>query len=346
MTGVVPMHAHRQTGRRLPVLQVEDLRTEFRTKAGIVRAVDGVSFSVEAGEVLGIVGESGSGKSVTGFSIMGLVDPPGRVVSGRIRLAGVDILGLPEERMREIRGGRIAMIFQDPMTSLHPLLRVGEQMVDAIRAHRSVPKARARVEARDALGRVGIPSPEERLQAYPHQLSGGMRQRVAVAIALLNQPQVIIADEPTTALDVTTQGQILYEVKALCASTGTALVWITHDLAVVAGLADQIAVMYAGSIVEQGPVDRVLDAAAHPYSAGLFDSVPSRNAGRPRLSQIPGSVASAFAAKGCRFAPRCARADDRCEVFPALRPVAVGHQARCVHAGSQAVISNEEVRRG
>jgi peptide/nickel transport system ATP-binding protein len=231
-------------------LEVQDLRTHFFTRAGVVRAVDGVSFSVRPGEVLGLVGESGCGKTVTGFSILGLVDPPGRVVGGRILFEGKDLVALPEEEMRRIRGARIAMVFQDPMMTLNPVLRIDTQMVEAVQAHQHVNRQNALNAAREALGRVGIPSPESRLRSYPHQFSGGMRQRVAIAIALLNRPKLIIADEPTTALDVTIQAQILYEAQKLCRESGTALVWITHDLSVVAGLADRICVMYAGRIVE------------------------------------------------------------------------------------------------
>ncbi|MCG8354700.1 MAG: ABC transporter ATP-binding protein, partial [Kiloniellales bacterium] len=251
---------------RTATLAVEELSTHFFTRAGVAKAVDGVSFSVARGEVLGLVGESGSGKSVTGFSIIGLVDPPGRVVSGRVLFEGEDLVTANEERLRALRGNRVAMIFQDPMMTLNPVLRVDTQMIETIQAHEEADRESARRRARDTLGLVGIPSPEERLRAYPHQLSGGMRQRVAIAIALLNRPSLIIADEPTTALDVTIQGQILSEVQKLCRQTGTALIWITHDLAVVAGLAQKICVMYAGRIVESGPIDDVLDRPLHPYT--------------------------------------------------------------------------------
>jgi peptide/nickel transport system ATP-binding protein len=246
------------------------------TRAGVVRAVDGVSFEVRAGEVVGLVGESGCGKTVTGFSILGLVDPPGRIVGGRIVFEGTDLLNLREEELRRIRGAQIAMVFQDPMMTLNPVLRIDTQMVEAVKAHQSVDTPRALEMARETLARVGIPSPESRLRSYPHQFSGGMRQRVAIAIALLNRPKLIIADEPTTALDVTIQAQILYEAQKLCRESGTALIWITHDLSVVAGLADRICVMYAGRIVEQGTVDEVLDKPLHPYTHGLIGSVPSR----------------------------------------------------------------------
>ena len=246
------------------VLEVEGLTTEFATREGVCCAVSDVSFRLEKGEILGLVGESGSGKSVTGFSILGLVDPPGRVSGGSVRLGGEQLVGASEERLRRVRGKRIAMIFQDPMMTLNPVLSIETQMVETVLAHERVGKAAARERAIEALGRVGIASPVERLAQYPHQFSGGMRQRVAIAIALLHRPEVIIADEPTTALDVTVQGQILFEMQRLARESGTALVWITHDLAVVAGLADRVCVMYAGRIVESGEVGQVLDAPMHP----------------------------------------------------------------------------------
>jgi peptide/nickel transport system ATP-binding protein len=284
-----------------------------------VRAVDGVSFEVKPGEVLGLVGESGCGKTVTGFSILGLVDPPGRIVGGRILLDGKDLLKLKEEELRRIRGAEVAMVFQDPMMTLNPVLRIDTQMVEALRAHRSMDSREALRLARQALERVGIASPDERLRAYPHQFSGGMRQRVAIAIAMLNRPRLIIADEPTTALDVTIQAQILHEAQKLCRESGTALVWITHDLSVVAGLADRICVMYAGRIVEAGPVDEVLDAPLHPYTQGLIGSVPSRNRRGSPLAQIPGVMPSlAELPPGCAFRGRCGRAAPACAEEPQL----------------------------
>jgi peptide/nickel transport system ATP-binding protein len=313
-----PRPAHASAGE--PLLEVEGLRTHFFTKAGVVKAVDDVSFAVARGEVMGLVGESGSGKSITGYSIMGLVDAPGRIVSGSIRLGGRELTSLDAESMRSLRGNRVAMIFQDPMMTLNPVLRIDRQMTEAILAHENVSEAAARARARDALARVGIPSPDERLNAYPHQFSGGMRQRVAIATALLNGPDLIIADEPTTALDVTIQGQILYEVQKLARETGTALIWITHDLSVVAGLADRVCVMYAGRIVEQGTTAQVLDAPAHPYTQGLLDSVPSRNPRGARLRQIPGMTPSLLALPaGCAFRERCTRADAACGEAPAMR---------------------------
>ena len=316
--------------RQDPVLEVEDLRTHFFTRGGVARAVDGVSFTLHRGEILGLVGESGSGKSVTGMSILGLIDPPGRVVGGAVRYRGENLVTASEKRLRQLRGNRIAMIFQDPMMTLNPVLSVETQMVETVLAHKKVSHRQARDRARDALARVGIPSPDERLDAYPHQFSGGMRQRVAIAIALLHQPDVIIADEPTTALDVTIQAQILFEVQKLCRETGTSLVWITHDLAVVSGLADRIAVMYAGRIVETGTTVEVIDRARHPYTHGLLGSVPSRNRRGEPLAQIPGMTPSLLnLPEGCAFRPRCPRATDACLSLPPLS--GAGHGWRCFH---------------
>ncbi len=315
-----------------PVLRVEHLRTHFHTREGVVKAVEDVSFSVGPGRILGLVGESGSGKSMTGFSVMGLVDPPGRVVGGRILLGQQDLRTLEPEAMRRIRGDRVAMIFQDPMMTLNPVLRVDTQMIEAIQAHAEVSRSAALERARDALARVGIASPAERLSAYPHQFSGGMRQRVAIAIALLNKPELIIADEPTTALDVTVQGQILFEMQQLARESGTALIWITHDLSVIAGLADEICVMYAGRIVEHASVDEVLDAPLHPYTRGLIDSVPSRNRRGEPLRQIPGMTPSLLElAPGCAFRARCNRADGACAEDPPLSAPVAGRQVRCFH---------------
>jgi peptide/nickel transport system ATP-binding protein len=316
-----------------PVLVVEGLRTHFFTRSGVVKAVDDVSFRLARGEVMGLVGESGSGKSVTGYSLMGLVDPPGRIVDGRIVLAGIDLRALSGEALRQVRGNRVAMIFQDPMMTLNPVLRIDVQMIEAILAHENVGESEARIRARDALARVGIPSPDARLAAYPHQFSGGMRQRVAIAIALLNRPDLIIADEPTTALDVTIQGQILYEMQKLTRETGTALIWITHDLSVIAGLADRVSVMYAGRIVEQGSVHEVLGRPRHPYTRGLLDSVPSNNRRGARLRQIPGMTPSlSDPPPGCAFRQRCPRAQHDCYELPAMRALAPdGHAVRCHH---------------
>jgi peptide/nickel transport system ATP-binding protein len=301
----------------LRVLEVSKLVTEFATRDGILRAVNDVSLQLQAGEILGVVGESGSGKSVLGYSLLGLVDPPGRVASGSVRLEGRELIGLPEREMRALRGKRIAMIFQDPMMTLNPVLSIETQMMETVLAHESFGREKARRICLENLDRVGIASAERRLKQYPHEFSGGMRQRVAIAIALLHRPGLIIADEPTTALDVTVQGQILYEMQRLVRETGAALVWITHDLSVVAGLADRVAVMYAGRIVEQGSADDVLHAPRHPYTQGLLDSVPANNVGRERLRQIPGMTPSlARLPQGCAFRERCDRADPACLAEP------------------------------
>ena len=324
-----------------PTLEVENLTTHFFTKAGTVKAVDGVSFSVERGQIMGLVGESGSGKSMTGYSLLGLVDAPGRVVDGRLLLGlrdgrRVDLRALSAREMQDIRGNRIAMIFQDPMMTLNPVLRIDTQMIETVLAHEHVSRAAARERARDALARVGIASPDERLAAYPHQFSGGMRQRVAIAIALLNKPDLIIADEPTTALDVTIQGQILYEMQTLCRESGTALIWITHDLSVIAGLADTVSVMYAGRIVEQGTVAQVLEAPRHPYTRGLIDSAPSRNRRGAPLRSIPGMTPSLLdLPAGCAFRERCAQAQDDCAHAPEMRALDA-HRVRCWHPLAQA----------
>ena len=313
-------------------LEAEDLRTHFFTRRGIVKAVDGVSLQVASGEMLGLVGESGCGKTITGFSIIGLVDPPGRVVSGAVRFKGEDLVGASAERMRALRGDRIAMIFQDPMMTLNPVLRVDTQMVEAVQAHRAVDRGTALELAREALVQVGMPAPERRLKAYPHELSGGMRQRIAIAIAFLNKPDLIVADEPTTALDVTIQAQILHEVQGLCRKTGTAMIWITHDLAVVAALADRIAVMYAGRIVETGRTEDVIERPLHPYTRGLIGSVPSRNRRGAPLTQIPGLPPSLVDPPiGCAFRPRCGRASALCREEPEERAVGGGRRLRCFH---------------
>ena len=315
----------------VPTLAVANLKTHFTTRAGTVKAVDDVSFSVLPGQIMGLVGESGSGKSMTGYSIMGLIDSPGRVVDGSIMLQGRELRGLAPEDMRQVRGNRIAMIFQDPMMTLNPVLRIDTQMIEAVSAHQNVGTDAARTMARHALVRVGIASPDERLMAYPHQFSGGMRQRVAIAIALLNKPDLIICDEPTTALDVTIQGQILFEMQKLCRESGTALIWITHDLSVVAGLADTVCVMYAGKIVESGSVQQVLERPRHPYTHGLIASAPSRNPrGRP-LRQIRGMTPSLLKLpSGCAFRERCDRASAMCTVQPALEAFD-GRALRCFH---------------
>ncbi|MFJ3055425.1 ABC transporter ATP-binding protein [Herbaspirillum sp. NPDC087042] len=320
-------------------LEVRNLRTHFFTPDGVLPAVDDVSLSVGRGRILGLVGESGSGKSVTGFSILGMVDAPGRIVGGEILFQGRDLVRMDKTSLRELQGNRIAMIFQDPMMTLNPVLKIEAQMVDAVLAHSKVSRQQARELARDTLGMMGIASPEERLQAYPHQLSGGMRQRVAIAIAMLHKPDLIIADEPTTALDVTIQAQILSEVQKLARQHGTALIWITHDLSVVAGLADEVAVMYAGRIVEQGRVDAVLDAPLHPYTQGLIGSLPSNNRRGARLRQIPGMTPNLLhLPPTCAFAARCERVSQRCLSAPEISEALPAHLVRCYHP-TQASIS-------
>ena len=314
-----------------PTLDVRRLTTQFKARAGVATAVNDVSFTVMPGQIMGLVGESGSGKSMTGYSIMGLIAAPGEVVAGEVLFKGADLRKLSPEGMRAIRGDRIAMIFQDPMMTLNPVLRIDTQMIEAVQAHHAVPRETAREMARDALARVGIASPDERLLAYPHQFSGGMRQRVAIAIALLNKPDLIICDEPTTALDVTIQGQILFEMQKLCRESGTALIWITHDLSVVAGLADTVCVMYAGQIVESGTVAQVLATPRHPYTFGLIASAPSRNPRGQPLRQIAGMTPSLLQLpSGCAFRTRCERATEVCSTPPPL--VVVDDQAfRCFH---------------
>ena len=323
-----------------PTLAIEGLTTQFSTRGGTVTPVDGVSLSVLPGQILGLVGESGSGKSLTGYSIMGLIDAPGRIVSGSIRLNGRELFGLAPDEMRKIRGNRIAMIFQDPMMTLNPVLRIDTQMVESVLAHQDVGRQQARAMCRDALERVGIAAPDQRLLSYPHQFSGGMRQRVAIAIALLNQPDLIICDEPTTALDVTIQGQILYEMQKLCQESGAALIWITHDLSVIAGLADTVCVMYAGKIVESGSAEQVLEHPRHPYAHALIASAPSRNArGRP-LRQIPGMTPSLInLPTGCPFRERCDRSSDACLQPPPLQTTG-GRTLRCFHPVADAVAAS------
>jgi peptide/nickel transport system ATP-binding protein len=299
------------------LLQVRDLRTHFETRAGTIKAVDGISFTLERGEILGLVGESGSGKSVTGFSLIGLLDPPGRIAGGSVMFQGQELVGRSQAEMRKLRGKRIAMIFQDPAATLNPVLTIGQQMAMAVQAHGGGGDGAALALAARSLARVGIPDAAKRLNAYPHEFSGGMRQRVAIAIALLHEPELIIADEPTTALDVSIQAQILAEMKTLAQGSGTALIWISHDLAIVSSLADRVIVLYLGRIMEFGPVADVLRAPLHPYTRGLLDSLPAMADPGQKLRQIPGSTPSPLhVPPGCPFAPRCAHADDRCRSDP------------------------------
>lgn len=318
-----------------PVLSVRNLRTHFFTRAGVVKAVDGVSFDLAAGEILGLVGESGSGKTVTGFSLLGLVDAPGRVVEGSVKLNGVELTELSDADLRARRGRDISMIFQDPIATLNPMLTIGQQMKLAIDAHEPLGKRAVEARAAELLAQVGIPSPEARLRAYPHEFSGGMRQRVAIAIALLHRPSVIVADEPTTALDVSIQAQILLQMRDLAAEMGTALIWISHDLAVVSSLATKLAVMYAGRIVEQGPTASLLRDPRHPYTAGLIASLPAMSAPGEPLAQIPGTTPSLLSLPpGCPFAPRCAHATSECSAEPEM--TSQGDRGwRCFHPVGQ-----------
>jgi len=318
-----------------PLLEVRDLRTAFRTEAGEFTAVDGVSFSVEAGRTLGIVGESGCGKSVTALSIMGLVpQPPGRMVSGEILFEGTNLLGLDAAAMRELRGNHVSMIFQEPMTSLNPAFPVGEQIAEVLLRHKKISAREAKARAIDMLGRVRIPSPERRYHDYPHRLSGGMRQRVMIAMALACGPRLLIADEPTTALDVTIQAQILELMRLLREETGTAIILITHDLGVISEVADDVAVMYAGRIVEYAPVERLFADPQHPYTIGLLGSIPRLHAEQDRLAVIEGQVPSpSTRVRGCRFNPRCPFRIDACLVEdPPLALVHPDHRAACLRA--------------
>lgn len=322
-----------------PLLDISDLHTEFRTGAGVVRAVDGVSYTVDAGEAVAVVGESGSGKSVTALSVLRLIpNPPGRITGGSVTFAGRDLLTLSEPEMREIRGGEIGMVFQEPMTSLNPVLTVGRQITETLEQHRGLDRAAAAKRAEALLVQVGIAEPARRLKQYPHQLSGGMRQRVMIAIALACDPKLIIADEPTTALDVTIQAQILELMKALTRDRGIALIIITHNLGVVARYADRVNVMYAGRIVECGPAAEIYHEPRHPYTVALLRSVPRLD--RPRQARLdpvegqPPDLTRLDA--GCAFRPRCRLADENCAVAqPVLTPVGShGHSAACFKAAA------------
>jgi peptide/nickel transport system ATP-binding protein len=314
------------------VLEVENLRVTFPGANGTrFAAVDGVSFGLSRGETLALVGESGCGKSLTSLSLLQLVPPPGRIEpDSRIHLGDTDVLALRGDARRDIRGRRIGMIFQDPMTSLDPVFRVGDQIAEGILAHFPISKREARARAVALLREVGIPDPAARAQAYPHQLSGGMRQRVMIAIALAAEPEILVADEPTTALDVTVQAQILEVLDRLRTQRGMAVLLITHDLGIVAGRADRVAVMYAGEIVEEAPTARLFAQPSHPYTQGLFASIPRLSGPVQRLNPIPGTVPPAAAwPSGCRFRPRCPYAFDACVRDPALLPAGPDHRARC-----------------
>ncbi|QDP24833.1 ABC transporter ATP-binding protein [Bradyrhizobium cosmicum] len=298
-----------------PVLSVRNLQVEFASRRGTLRAIDGVSFDIAKGEVLGVVGESGAGKSVTGLSVIGLIDPPGRISGGEIRLSGLRIDNLPPEELRRVRGKRIGMIFQDPLTSLNPLYRVGDQIVETIRTHLNLSEAAARRRAIDLLAEVGIPAPDKRIDGYPHEFSGGMRQRVVIALAICAEPELIIADEPTTALDVSVQAQIISLIKRLGRDHGTAVMLVTHDMGVIAETSDRVAVMYAGRVAEIGPVQDVVRNPLHPYAKGLMGAIPTLAGEDKRLVQIPGSMPRLSAIpRGCSFNPRCESAFDRCRV--------------------------------
>jgi peptide/nickel transport system ATP-binding protein len=296
-----------------PLLSVRDLKVEFPTRQGLLTAVDGISFDVARGEVLGIVGESGAGKSLTGAAIIRLLEPPGRIAGGEVRLEGERIDDLSPEAFRRVRGKRIGMVFQDPLTSLNPLYTVGRQLIETIRTHDDVTLEAARERAVSLLNEVGIPAAAQRLDAYPHQFSGGMRQRVVISLALAASPLLVIADEPTTALDVSVQAQVISVLKRLCREKGTAVILITHDMGVIAETADRVAVMYAGRIVEMGPARDVIKQPKHPYTKGLMGSIPSVDGTGRRLEQIPGSMPRLNEIPvGCAFNPRCGLADDTC----------------------------------
>ena len=323
----------------MSLLEVKNLVVEFPGRRGTLRALDDISFSIAPGEILGVVGESGAGKSLTGASIIGLLEPPGRVASGEIRLEGQRIDNLDHEQMRHIRGRRIGAIFQDPLTSLNPLYTVGQQLIETIQTHLPVNAAGARRRAIDLLKDTGIPAAEQRVDHYPHQFSGGMRQRVVIALALAAEPQLIVADEPTTALDVSIQAQIIQLLKNICHSRGAAVMLITHDMGVIAETCDRVAVMYAGRIAEIGPVHEVINHPAHPYTAGLMASIPDMEQDRERLNQIDGAMPRLNAIpKGCAFNPRCPRVFDRCSVErPDLLPAGATQAACWLHDAKSGV---------
>jgi peptide/nickel transport system ATP-binding protein len=322
----------------MSLLQVQNLVVEFPTRRGVLRALDDVSFDIAPGEILGVVGESGAGKSLTGASIIGLLEPPGRVASGQIVLDGQRIDHLPPEAMRRIRGRQIGAIFQDPLTSLNPLYSVGRQLIETITTHLPVSRAEARRRAIDLLKDTGIPAAEERIDHYPHQFSGGMRQRVVIALALAAEPRLIVADEPTTALDVSIQAQIIGLLKRICKERGAAVMLITHDMGVIAETCDRVAVMYAGRVAEIGPVHEVINQPAHPYTRGLMACIPDMSVDRERLHQIDGAMPRLNAIPpGCAFNPRCDRVFDRCRSQrPDLLPAGATRAACWLHAAHDA----------
>lgn len=314
-----------------PLLSVRNLTVEFPTRRGILTAVQDISFDIMPGEVLGVVGESGAGKSMTGSAIMGLIDRPGRIAQGEVILQGRRIDNLPDAEMRKIRGRKIGMIFQDPLTSLNPLYRISEQLIETIRTHLPLSEAQARKKAIGLLDDVGIPDASRRIDDYPHQFSGGMRQRVVIALALCAGPDLVIADEPTTALDVSVQAQIIDVMKRLCAENGASIMLVTHDMGVIAETADRVAVMYAGRIAEIGPVRDVIKDAQHPYSSGLMGAIPRLGANLDRLTQIPGSMPRLSAIpRGCAFNPRCPHVMDKCHIDqPQAVQTAPGRRVAC-----------------
>ncbi len=327
-----------------PLVQVKGLKTHFFTEEGVVKAVDGVDFEINPGETLGVVGESGCGKSVTSLSIMGLVEsPPGKIVEGEINFQGTDLTKLSQKEMRKIRGNDISMIFQEPMTSLNPVYTIGNQISEAIMLHKKVNKEEAKRQSIEMLEKVGIPLPEQRVNEYPHQLSGGMRQRVMIAMSLSCDPQLLIADEPTTALDVTIQAQILELMNDLKESYGMAIMMITHDLGVIAEVSDRVAVMYAGKVVEYTDVETLFKDPEHPYTWGLMNSIPKLDQTVERLEAIPGSVPSPLNfPSGCKYNNRCPLATDKCrEIEPELETISEGHQVRCWHYKELERLKNE-----